>query len=285
MDSTWVSDLEDNHGDIGIRYTPVSKINAPSQVFPKNQRALNCFFQVRKMRKLTQFIVLRWQRARLHKTNGPPSPKRRALPEKSTRFLDESLVFQWEEETKLSFPTNPTWRFYASFVLKKDVKTIGNVLPIVLRELEYFKSFFGREKNALAQVAFISGGGQMNQKNPNCCLPWREEGTYHAYMMLVWKDKWLERDMRAFSQRVKDALRPFAIDSMAGHTNFPELSLAPDRHEEAWYGKNLPKLREVKRTWDPDNYFDHPQGVKSRGVKRSAPQRGKRLNWKKIKRT
>lgn len=86
--------------------------------------------------------------------------------------------------------------------------------------------------------------------------------------MLVWKDEWIERDMRIFYQRITDALRPWSIDSNAAHTNFLELSLAPDRNERAWYGKNLSKLREVKRTRDPDNYFDREQGIKPHSPKR-----------------
>ena len=53
------------------------------------------------------------------------------------------------------------------------------------------------------------------------------------------------------------AMQPYL--SGGAYQNFPDRGLADWQH--AYYGKNLERLVEVKRTWDPDNLFRFPQSI------------------------
>ncbi|UKZ56975.1 hypothetical protein TrVGV298_010823 [Trichoderma virens] len=120
--------------------------------------------------------------------------KRRALPEKSTRFLHESLDAQWAEDIR-SFPSTNLYDIYTSFVLKNDMNTIKNVTSILQNWTAKFKERFAGEKVSF-QITWIHSGGRAGDRNaPNTAFYWRD-AVYHTYIMIEWVDKWMERDMR-----------------------------------------------------------------------------------------
>lgn len=43
------------------------------------------------------------------------------------------------------------------------------------------------------------------------------------------------------------------------YQNFPDQKLADPLR--SYYGQNLPRLRDVKRHYDPDNFFCHQQSI------------------------
>ncbi|CAG8972599.1 hypothetical protein HYALB_00005368 [Hymenoscyphus albidus] len=236
-DSTWISDTREANGALGIRYTTYYDSGTTA-------------FQAQ-IDRLVKHEDLNRQL------------KRRCLPEKSTRFLHETLVVQWAEETKAAFPSDPSYRLFASFNLEMDPKILKKFTERVVKAHRSFKKEFGKEKDCLFYIAFISGGGQqIKKKDQTSCDPWRNKTTYYAYGMFEWKDKWLERDMRKFYQTVIDSLTPLAIDQKASFSNFAARDLAPDNYEEACYGDNAAELREIKKFWDPDYFFAHEQAVK-----------------------
>jgi hypothetical protein len=181
--------------------------------------------------------------------------KRRCMPEKSTRFLYESLVPLWRGETKIAFSSDGTLRIFSSFAFTNDLATIESVTAIVKEELAAFRCKFQGEKG-LAQASFIHSGGQVSRtERSTTSFRWRDS-FYHTYITLQWNDKWLERDMRGFCQRFKARLKPFSICRKAVYINFPDGYIGRDNHEKAYYGNNRQKLQQIKQIWDLDNYFD-----------------------------
>jgi FAD/FMN-containing dehydrogenase len=55
-----------------------------------------------------------------------------------------------------------------------------------------------------------------------------------------------------------DAMRPHV--SGAAYVNYCDLDLG-SRAPRAYWGDNLERLEQIKKTWDPDNVFRHPQSV------------------------
>lgn len=190
--------------------------------------------------------------------------RRRALPERSTRFLHETLVEQWSQEIQRSLPANPTFNIYSSFCFKNDLETVESVILIVHEMMASFKRRYGDDpdKGCILQVSFIHTGGKASKKAPSETAFYWREAMFHTYIQLGWDGKWLEREMRDFAQQLKELLQPFSLDKRAVFFNFPDGALKPDYHEQAYWGNNHKKLQEVKQIWDKDNYFDSVQGVR-----------------------
>ncbi|RYP77276.1 hypothetical protein DL770_007099 [Monosporascus sp. CRB-9-2] len=192
---------------------------------------------------------------------GPgETAQRRSLPEKSTRFLHETLVAQWSEEITKAFPTNSSYTVHASFVFKNKKDAISQITNIIRQEMGQFRNLFTGEKGLL-QVTWIHAGGQASKKKRSAtAFRWRD-CTYHVYILLQWEEKWLERDMRGFIQRFKEKLRPFSMMGRAAFANFPDAALPSDTHERAYYGNNHQELRRIKEIWDRGKFFSWSQGV------------------------
>lgn len=141
--------------------------------------------------------------------------KRRVLPEKSTRFLYETLASQWLEETERAYPENKTYELYSSFIFTKDNKdTIRKVTDIVRRFMDSFRADFASEQVSFL-VTWIHSGGKATEKKPaDSAFFWRE-AVFHTYLTVEWVDKWMEREMRLFLAKVKKALRPLSLDGKA----------------------------------------------------------------------
>ncbi|KAI9642899.1 hypothetical protein NHQ30_008633 [Ciborinia camelliae] len=187
--------------------------------------------------------------------------KRRSLPEKSTRFLHETLVAQWSEEIMKSFPTNKTYSISTSFIFNNDLDGIHNITAIIREEMKAFRSRFTGEQVQL-QVTWIHSGGKASEKEPSdTAFRWRD-GVYPTYAMIEWDDKWMEKDMRGFLQELKNKLRPFSLQGEASFINFPDGAFSTFAHERAYYGDNYEELRRIKDIWDKDNFFNWSQGIK-----------------------
>ncbi|KAI0877775.1 hypothetical protein GGS24DRAFT_487628 [Hypoxylon argillaceum] len=196
--------------------------------------------------------------------------KRRVLSEKSSRFFHETLVAQWDEETVRAFPSNGTFRIFSSFCFGNDRDDFLAITNIVKEELEAFRHLFRAETNCLCQVSFIHSGGEASRKPRDAtAFRWRET-VYHAYVMMQFRDKWLERDMRGFLRKFRDRLKPLSMTKQACFVAFPDASLGDDAYEKAYYGENRLKLQQVKRIFDRTNFFNWTQGIK---VPRSGSQR------------
>ncbi|KAM0265123.1 hypothetical protein ACHAQJ_000275 [Trichoderma viride] len=233
MDTTWLCDLREAPNEVGIRL--IFYYDGDKDGFD---------------RIIDQYIT---------KGELATQIKRRALPEKSTRFLHESLDAQWAEDIR-SFPSTNLYDIYTSFIFKNDKGTIKNVTLLLTYWATQFKDRFIGEKVSF-QVTWIHSGGKVNDKDaPKTAFYWRE-AVYHTYIMIEWMDKWLERDMRGFLQEVKQQLRPHSIDGKAAFINFPDSAMCKTTHEQAYYGANREKLQRVKKHWDPNNFFNWAQGI------------------------
>lgn len=235
IDSSWFSDLSVRNGDIAVRFLAY---------FDGDQKQFD---------KLISKNILN---AELSK-----QLQRRALAENSTRFLHETLFAQWDEEAKRSTPANSNFRIFHSFCFTNNPEQITKITAIIKEELEAFRTLFSGEDNGLCQVTWIHSGGQMTKRDRNAtAFRWRET-IYHAYVMLQWRDKWLERDMRGFANKIKNRLRPFSIAGKASFVNFPDASIPKVDVTKAYYGNNRDRLAQIKRQWDPTNFFKWDQGI------------------------
>ncbi|KAH6603674.1 fad-binding domain-containing [Trichoderma cornu-damae] len=187
--------------------------------------------------------------------------KKRSLEEASSRFLHETLVAQWSEETEKSFPQNPSYMIYTSFVFRNEAQEIESITEIIKDHMATFKQRFPGERGLL-QVTWIHAGGKAAaRKRSATAFRWRD-CVYHTYIMVQWFEKFLEQDMWDFLNDFNRELRPYSMMKRAAFINFPDRALASDVHEKAYYGNNRGELQQIKKIWDKDNFFNWDQGVR-----------------------
>jgi hypothetical protein len=249
IDSTWVCDLDQTQNELGVRFLVYH--NGDKTDFDKT---------------ITKYM-------------GDDEParliKRRSMAEKSSRFLHETLVEQWSEEITMALPSSDrSYRIYTSFVLENNERTITAVTQLIRKEMAAFKKKFPGEKGLL-QVTWIHSGGEAKKKKADAtAFPWRS-CTYHTYIMLQWRDKWLRNDMKRFLSRMEKEIRPFSIDGRAAFINFPDKELPRGAYEAAYYGGNREELQRVKQIWDKDNFFSWSQGIRLSSKKTGATGTGR----------
>ncbi|KAG5809308.1 hypothetical protein H9Q74_005683 [Fusarium xylarioides] len=188
--------------------------------------------------------------------------KDRTLPESSTLFLHETLVAQWSEETQKALPSNAMFRIYTSFSFTKATvkEHITKIITTLQKGLIAFKNDFKGEEGSI-RVSWIHSGGKANEMGPQeSAYPWRG-CEYHTYIMIKWKDKWLETKMRKALTDLNKALREYSMDGLGVYVNFPDATLDENTYEKAYYGVNREELQKIKAYWDEKNIFQWPHGV------------------------
>ncbi|KAI1158872.1 Glucooligosaccharide oxidase [Nemania serpens] len=188
--------------------------------------------------------------------------KKRALPEPSTRFLYETLEAQWFDESEKFFAENKTYRIFASFVFSREQisMNVEKITKILQQEMNTFRKLYRGEIVCL-DISWIHTGGQASQLKPTDTAFFWREALYHTYVEVLWKDKWMELNMRGFMGKLKKKLRPFSLGQAATFLNFPDRDLVKGGYERAYFGDNRHELRRVKEIWDKDNLFKWPQGI------------------------
>lgn len=188
--------------------------------------------------------------------------KKRALPEPSTRFLYETLEEQWFDESKKFFAENKTYRIFAAFVFNREqiTKNVEKITSILQEEMKAFRKLYQGEAVNL-DIVWIHTGGQASKLKPTDTAFFWREALYHTYVEVLWKDKWMELNMRGFMGELKKKLRPFSLGKAAAFLNFPDRDLVEAGYERAYFGDNRQELRRIKEIWDKDNLFKWPQGI------------------------
>ncbi|KAJ4108694.1 hypothetical protein NW768_012171 [Fusarium equiseti] len=247
IDSSWLMDLKDSREVPAVRF--LAYYNGIEDGFDKEIEELlkGCVKGPKEIKTLQQHL------------------KDRTLQEKSTRFLHETLVAQWSEETQRSLPSNAMFKVCTSFSFTKftDEKKVKleEIVDILHERLVAFKKQFKGEEGSI-RVSWIHSGGASNEKTAAySAYPWRG-CVYHTYVMIEWKDKWLEKDMREFLGTFNAKLRKYSMNELGVYINFPDETLDEKTYEKAYYGDNREELQEIKAVWDKDNIFGWSHGVK-----------------------
>ncbi|MGC4769669.1 FAD-binding oxidoreductase [Micromonospora sp. DT44] len=110
-------------------------------------------------------------------------------------------------------------------------------------------------------LLFIALGGQANRMSRTETAYVHREARFLAGYQYAIRAPHPDRDQvaagQAWNDRAAAALAPMACGS---YVNFPSTRPEPD-WRTAFFGENHPRLVEVKRRYDPDNVFRHPQSV------------------------
>lgn len=106
------------------------------------------------------------------------------------------------------------------------------------------------------------GGVTKNVAKDETAFYWRD-GAFVITAMVNWQTPEQSAEAFAWTQKCKDLLTPFALEGKAAYLNYIDGTLT--NWQEAYYGDNYPRLREIKSRWDPTNFFYFKQSVEPAG--------------------
>jgi len=87
---------------------------------------------------------------------------------------------------------------------------------------------------------------------------WRE-GEYVMTAAINWSKVEQTKEALRWANKCKEELTPFALEGKAAYVNYIDEYL--ENWQEAYYGENYGRLREIKTRWDPENVFNFKQSI------------------------
>lgn len=117
-----------------------------------------------------------------------------------------------------------------------------------------------QSQSASGSGAFLmdSYGGQLNEPSPTATAFVHRNMVCSIQYLTYWTSSATQNQSIAWLQGAYSATRPYT--SAQAYQNYIDPTLAS--WQQAYYAQNLPRLRSVKRKYDPDDVFRFKQGIR-----------------------
>jgi FAD/FMN-containing dehydrogenase len=109
----------------------------------------------------------------------------------------------------------------------------------------------------LLEFGLFAMGGKVSSVPDRATAYFYRDAWYIIGMQAVWTDEQFAENGSQWVAQAFDTIAPLTEGS---YVNFPYDEL--EDYEKAYYGGNVPRLRRVKRQYDPKNVFHYPQSIK-----------------------
>jgi FAD/FMN-containing dehydrogenase len=184
------------------------------------------------------------------------TPKSEDIQKKS--FIDSVYYFAWcsDEKACQKAPvgTVEPARFYIKSAYARERFPQAGVGTMI----DWIERWPG--ENGYAVFEFDSYGGAVNRVSPTATAFVHREELLVGQHQVYWDDKASESMIAnavGWLNGFYAAMAPY--NSGFAYQNYIDRNLADWQH--AYYGENLPRLRQVKRRVDPDNLFNFAQSI------------------------
>jgi FAD/FMN-containing dehydrogenase len=106
-------------------------------------------------------------------------------------------------------------------------------------------------------IGFEPYGGAVNSVAPTQTAFWHRRATMDVFAFFFW----LNEDERAAAEEYHDKFDEVVGPLSNGHSyqNYPNLNNKD--FKKRYFGDNLERLVQIKRDYDPGNFFTFPQGL------------------------
>lgn len=181
----------------------------------------------------------------------------------TTNTLKQMHWTDWVHQAEGWDPKSEVYHHHASFIFEKGAIT---------REVNQ------KITNLVKEAAGYLGITQSAQPNsPKCHILWDHvgaatervgayetayfwrKGHYVSTVKVQWVDPNKREEAMKFIAKCKEQLLPHAIEHKASYVNYIDGTV--HNWQEAYYGRNYPRLQKVKSHWDPSNFFWNMQSV------------------------
>lgn len=133
--------------------------------------------------------------------------------------------------------------------------------PLPRKAIRIMKEFLSRAPNEQNRIFCQSFGGKVNQIAPEETAYYHRRAPFAFEYVSRWQEESGEREGVTWVEQLRNALLPYTVGD---YVNFPDLLIKD--WPEAYYGRNLRRLQEVKTEYDPLNVFHFPQSIPPLGL-------------------
>jgi FAD/FMN-containing dehydrogenase len=106
-------------------------------------------------------------------------------------------------------------------------------------------------------IGFEAYGGAINAIAPDANAFCHRTAAMDVFLFSFWLHEASRGEAEAYVSEFDRVIQP--LSNGQSYQNYPNRDIAD--FGNAYFGGNLPRLRQVKRAYDPDNFFTFPQGL------------------------
>ncbi|RAK90051.1 FAD linked oxidase [Aspergillus costaricaensis CBS 115574] len=179
--------------------------------------------------------------------------------EPDVNTLKEMRFYDWEVGGEAFANHSQVHQHYSSVIIEKGRMT-EHIINLITDWMILRKEHELESENGRCHVLWDHIGEQTSQKKPDeTAFPWRT-GEYAFSMKASWNEEEKENEMIAEVQRLRDELTKYAIGGKAAYVNFIDNTLTG--WWDAYYDTNYESLRQLKETYDPEDFFEFQQSIR-----------------------
>ena len=106
-------------------------------------------------------------------------------------------------------------------------------------------------------IGFEAYGGAINAVAPDATAFWHRTACMDVFLFSFWLIEDSRKDAHSFVSEFDRVVHP--LSNGQSYQNYPNREL--EDFGKAYFGGNLPRLLQVKKAYDPNNFFNFPQGL------------------------
>jgi FAD/FMN-containing dehydrogenase len=172
---------------------------------------------------------------------------------KPRSFLDAVKLFSGDPQYRLNFV--PT---YESIYMKGKSDYVASPLGGDTIRM-FMEKLLQLPAGAIVPICDAYGGAVADVAADATAFAHRAGMLYCIQYYSQWDNASNTQERLGFMADLYASLRPYM--SGAAYANYCDLELG-DGYADAYWGANLPRLRQIKSAFDPDNVFQHRQSVR-----------------------
>jgi hypothetical protein len=184
-------------------------------------------------------------------------PALAVAPPASQEFVDRTF---WEAKTSMVHATSGGHFALRSNYVKEPIGEAG-----IATMLSWIERWPGSSNSDGGGVGLFAWGGEINRRGPEETAFAHRDTLFLVSMDTSWDavdgEVVIDSNLRWLAGLHRE-MRPYL--SSESYQNFLDPDLGD--WQEAYYGRNLPRLRAVKRRYDPDDVFRFDQSIPAEGV-------------------
>ncbi|CAE6399150.1 unnamed protein product [Rhizoctonia solani] len=162
-------------------------------------------------------------------------------------------------------PGSPAFHHHTPFIYGHRALSSDFISKVdtIMEELRGVLSRY--DPNGKAYLTWVHVGGKAAEVGAKDTAFYWRDASYVSYLKLQWYNRHATNAMIDYVRKVKQKLLPYTLQGKAAYVNFTDPTIP--NWQDAYYGDNYPRLQQVKKDWDPDNFFRFEQSIELPGQK------------------